>query len=149
MYTKSFEQYFRPVGSGPLAIEVVSAAAAVHGEYACLKRCVIKRILFVITTAVAADATLPVVEMNRRPTIGSAGGEILIGDLTLPDLTAISEVIFKDIDPVVFNPGDGLSLELAIQAVDGGGATGAGLYGFEIEDKAEEATESPNMVKSV
>lgn len=129
--------------------EVVSAAAAVYGGYLVTKSCRIKRIMFYVTTAIAADVTAPVVEVNRRPTYNSASGEILLGQLTLPDGTAAGAVVYKDIEPVQLFPGDELSFEHVTQGVDGSAAAGAGFYAVELCDDPEEAANCSKMLESV
>ena len=128
--------------------EVLSASAAVYGGYLVTKQCKIKRLMFYVTTAVAADTTAPVVEFNRRPTYNNASGEILLGQLTLPDGAAAGKVYYKDISPVVLYPGDELSFEHVTQAVDGSAAAGAGFYAFEIEEDPEVPANQSNMVAS-
>lgn len=137
-----------PAGTGVLGLESIDAAAAVHGEFIVAKRCKIKRIMFVVTVLVAADTTAPVVEFNRRPTIGSATGEVLLGQLTIPDGTAVGTVIYKDIDPVTLEVGDSLALEHVTQAADAGIAAGDGYYAFELEPDPEYVANESNMVAS-
>lgn len=151
MYSSNVTSYlthFVPRGTTPLGIEAIDAAAAVHGGVVCVKRCQVSRLLFVLETAVAADSTAPVIEFNRRPTIASNSGEILLGQITIPDGTAIGTVMYKDIDPVTFEVGDELSFELVTQAVDGSSAAGDGYYAVEIQESPEDARNESNMVAS-
>ena len=147
-YNQDMSNYLMPRGTGVLGIEAIDASAAVHGGYVVMKRCKIKRLMFALETLVVADTTLAVLEFNRRPTIASGSGEIVIGTLTIPDATAIGKVLFKDIDPVTLEVGDELSLELITQAADAGTVAGDGFYGFILEDDSEHAVEEDNMVKS-
>ena len=140
--------YFVPRGSAALDIEAVDAAAAVHGGHVCIKRCKVKRLLFVLETLVAADTTAPVVEYNRRPTIASATGEVQLGQITIPDATAAGQVMYKDIEPVTFEVGDELSFELVTQAADAGTAAGDGYYAVEVDESPEEPANESNMVAS-
>ena len=137
-----------PKGTGVLGAETLSAAAAVHGGYLVGKRCQIKAIMFIVTTTVAADTTAPVVELNRRPTPGSATGEVQIGQLTIPDGTAAGKVLYKEVDPVTLEVGDELSLEHVTQAADGSSAAGAGYYAFELIDAPEEFLNEDDAVAS-
>lgn len=141
-------EYFMPRGSAALDIEAVDAAAAVHGGHVCVKRCEVKRLMFMMETAVAADTTAPVVEFNRRPTIASATGEVQLGQITIPDGTAIGTMMYKDIDPVVFEVGDELSFELVTQAADAGTAAGDGYYGVLCIDDPEDVANESNMTAS-
>jgi hypothetical protein len=139
--------YFVPRGTTPLGIEAIDAAAAVHGGMACIRRCKVKRLLFVLETAVVGTSTAPVVEFNRRPTIASSSGEVALGTLTIPNGTALGKVVFKDIDPVTFKPGEELSFELLTQAV-GGTVAGDGYYAVECDDFPEEDPNLSNMLES-
>jgi len=140
-------EFFMPRGTAPLAIEAIDAAVAVHGGLVCVKRCAVKRLMFVLETAVVGTSTAPAVEFNRRPTIASASGEVLLGTLTIPDGTALGSVIYKDIDPVVFEVGDELSLEHSVQAV-GGTVAGDGYYAALCIDDPEVAANESNMIAS-
>ena len=148
-YTRSqnMNEYFRPRGTAPLAIEAIDAAAAVHGGMVCIKRCAVYRLMFVLETAVVGTSTDPAVEFNRRPTIASASGEVLLGTLTIPDGTALGKVVYKDITPVVFEVGDELSFEHSVQAV-GGTVAGDGYYAVLCEGDEEIAGNEDNMLAS-
>jgi hypothetical protein len=148
MMYKSFEKYFMPVGTGVLGVETTSAAAAVHGEYVCVRSCDIRRLMFAVSLLVASDTQNAVVEFNKRTAIGVSAGEVALGTLEIPDGSAVGSVIYKDINPVDFEPGQVLSLELITQATDGAAAAGAGYYAYESMDKADEATNESNMVAS-
>ena len=141
-------EYFMPLGSSALDLESVDASAAVHGEYVCVKRCKLKRFMFVVSVLVAADTTAPVVEANRRPTLGSSSGEVLIDQITIPDATAAGTVMYVDVDPVTFEVGDGLAFEHVTQAADAGTAAGDGYYGALFEDDPEVVGNESNMTES-
>lgn len=149
MYSEAFMSgaLVRKSGAHDTA-EVLTAAAAVYGGYIVLKQCKIKRLMFVVTTLVASDTVAAVVEFNRRPTIDSSSGEVLLGQLTIPDGSAVGAVIYKDIEPVTLVPGDELSLEHVTAATDGTAAAGAGFYGFELCDEPEQPANCSNMVAS-
>jgi len=148
MYNKSVSDYFIPKSTSRLTAENLAASAAVYDGMLCTRACRISRLMFIVTTLVAADTTAPKVEFNRRPTPGSATGEAKIGDLTIPDETAVGEVVYKDIEPVEFAPGEELSFEHVTQAADASSAAGAGYYAFEVEDSPEEAANQTDMVAS-
>lgn len=136
-----------PNGTTPLAAEDISAAAAVHGEHIVLKAVQIKRLMFVVTTAVVATTTAPVVAFKKRPTPGSTSGSSVIGTLTIPNGTAVGTVLYKDVSPVKLNAGDAICLEHTVQAV--GSAAGGGLYGFELIDHPEQPANQSDMLASV
>lgn len=147
-YTEVVGNAVFPAGTGVLGVETLSAAAAVHGEYLVMRSCVVRRIGFVVTTLVAADTTAPVVEFNRRPTPGSSSGEVLLGQLTIPEGAAVGKVYYKDISPVRLQVGDALSLEHVTQAADSGAAAGAGYYMFELVDEPENIANEADAVAS-
>lgn len=152
MYSKLVgpSRHFIPVGTGVLGVETLSAAAAVHGEFAAYKRCLIKRVLFYVTTAVAADATAPVVAFKKRTAAGVSASESVIATLTIPDEAAVGEVYYKDLtENVYLEPGQALALEQTVQAADGSAAAGAGYYAFEVEDSPEYAGNEVKMIKSI
>ncbi len=148
MYNKRASQYFIPKSAAHLTAEALAAAAAVYDGFLCTRGCRVNRLMFVVTTLVAADTTAPVVEFNRRPTPGSATGEVALGTLTIPEGAAVGDVLYKDIDPVEFAPGEELSFEHTVQAADSSSAAGAGYYGYEIEDSPEEAANQTKMEAS-
>lgn len=136
-----------PAGSGVLAADDLSAAAATHGEYAVMEACRVNRIYFAVSTAVAADATAPVVTFAKRVTLGSDTGAVTIGTLTIPDGTAAGSVLFKEVD-VALAAGDSIRVGNTTQAVDGAAAAGAGYYGFRLEDKPEDDANQSDLSAS-
>lgn len=136
-----------PVGTAPLAEEDFSAAAAVQGEWLILKRCTIKRITFYVTATIAATTTAPVVTFRRRLAYAVSSGQSTIGTLTMPDTTAVGKILYKDVTPVTFNVGDTITLDNT-QASVGGGASGKGIYGFEIDPAPEYKLNEGDMVLS-
>lgn len=108
--------------------ENLAATAAVYGEYYVTKPCSIAELRFHVSTVILAGTTAPVIEVNRRPTPGSASGEVLIAQITIPSGTAAGKVMVKRFAPVQLNVGDSLSFEHVTQAADPGTETGAGFY---------------------
>lgn len=144
----SFSQFFVPNGSGVLAADDLTGAA-VHGEFVCVRQCSLRRVLAAISTLVAADTTAPVVAFKKRVKIGDATGEVTIASLTLPEAAAVGEVYYKDPSSrVIFEPGQVLAIEVTTAATDSGVAAGGALYGMEVVDHPEQASEQSNMVES-
>jgi hypothetical protein len=150
MYVFSAKEHFIPLGTGVLGVEDLDAAPAVHGEYLCVKPCVIKRLMFNISEAVLAATTAPQVRFSKRVLQGSDTGAVVLGSLTLPSGAAVGEVYYKDIDPVQFQVGDTLKVENTVQTVDPGSGTetGQGYYAFEADESPEEAVENSEMIES-
>jgi len=132
-----------PNTSSVLGAETLTATAAVHGEYIATRRCAVKRIGFIVTTGVSTTDPAKV-EFNVRPTPGSATGETLAGELVIPNGIAAGKVIYKDIEPVIVEVGQALSLEHTALAA----SAGAGLYTFEVEDAPEVPGNEDNMILS-
>lgn len=117
--------------------ENAAAAAAVYGEYYVTKPCAISEFKFILSAACLAGTTAPVVEVNRRPTPGSATGEVLIDQITIPTGTAAGKVMSTRFAPVQLNVGDSLSFEHVTQAADPGTAACAGFYDVVLESDHE------------
>lgn len=139
-----------PAGTGVIGVDDLDAAAAVHGEYLVLRKCMIRRLMFIVSEAVLAATTAPVVRFSKRITPGSDTGVVVLGSMTIPSGSAIGKVVYKDIEPVELNPGDAIMVENTQQTVDPGSGTetGQGYYGFELEDCPESPSESGDMVES-
>lgn len=147
MYTGPLSSAFIPVGTGPLGVEDAAATAAVHGEYLCIRPCVVKRIMFNVSIACIATTTAPVLRFSKRPLQGSDTNAVVLGTLTVPDTTAIGKVMYKNITPVKFAVGDTLKLENS-QAAVGGSIACSGYYAFEADDCPEEPANLSDMVAS-
>lgn len=138
MYTNFIGDYLIPKSNAHLTAEDLTASAGVYGGFICVKRCRVTRVKFVVTTVIAASTQTPVVEFNRRPTIGSSSGEVLIDNITIPTGTAAGTVMYATPSTqVTLEVGDELSYEHTVQATDGSSATGAGYYAVEVEDYPE------------
>lgn len=136
-----------PVGTGVLGVESLGSAA-VHGEYIAMNKVGIRRVYFCITTATVSSADIQVA-FKKRPTIGSATGEAVIGTLKIPTGLAAGKVVYLDIDEdaQALLAGQALALEVTVASA-GGGAAGAGYYGFDVVDFPEYALNQSNLVKS-
>lgn len=128
--------------------ENLAAAAAVYGGYYVTKPCAISEFKFIITTTIAADNVVPVVEVNRRPTPGSSSGEVLIDQITFVDGTAAGKVMSTRFTPVQLRVGDELSFEHVTQATDSGTAAGAGFYDVVLEADYEGDANETDLVAS-
>lgn len=119
--------------------ENLAAAAAVYGEYYVTKSCSVAELRFHVTTTVSATTTVPVIEINRRPTPGSSSGEVFIDNITLPNNTTAGTVMVARFAPVQLNVGDSLAFEHVTQAAGSGTAAGAGFYDvvLHIDDESD------------
>ena len=118
--------------------ENVAAAVAVHGGYLVMRPIKVSAVYFCLTTTMVADTLAAQVKVTRRPTIGSATGEVILATLILLDTLAAGKVVYKIISPVLCYPGDELNFEHTVQCTSASTAAGAGYYGvdFEIVDEA-------------
>lgn len=72
----------------------IGAASADHGEYICIRPCVIKEAGFIMTGELAGGTSVaPLVLFKKRPTPLSATGETTVSTLTIPDTTAVGKAI--------------------------------------------------------
>lgn len=151
MYTEELSNgLVVPAGTGVIGVDDLDASPAVHGEYLVMKPCVLKRIMFLVTEAVVADTTAPVVRFSKRVTPASDTNAVVCGSLTIPHGTAVGKVVYKDITPVRFAVGDTIKVENTVQTVDAGSGTetGQGYYGFELELDPEQPENESDMVES-
>jgi hypothetical protein len=144
---QSHSNYFIPAGSAALDVETLSATAAVHGQQLCKQRCVVRRLKFIVTTAVVATSTAPVVDFKLRSAPGVTAGQVSIGSLTIPNGTAAGTVVYKDIEPVVVEVGQAIALDHTVQTV-GGTVAGAGFYAMEAMDSPEVPVNEAKMLAS-
>jgi hypothetical protein len=151
--------YANPVGSYFKSLALLAAATVVvdgevdigasssdHGELLCFRPCKVKRLFFMLTSEAAGGSSVaPTVIFTKRPTPLSATSESVIGTLTIPHGTAVGKVVYKDITPVAFLPGDSLEISWTIGT---GSPTGIGMYHFEIEDDPETVENCSDMIES-
>jgi hypothetical protein len=119
--------------------ENLAATAAVHGEYYVTKPCSVNELRFLVTTAILAGTTAPVIKIKRRITPGSDTGAVDIVSMTIPSGTAAGKVVCKACVGTQLYVGDSLTFQHVTQAVDGGTATGQGFYDviLEIDEEAD------------
>jgi len=151
-YAENAGAYFMPkidVGvttAGPLIEMDIGAASADHGEMICIRSCRVKRLQFTLVGELAGGTTTaPTVVFTRRPTPGSATGEVVMGTLTIPDATAVGTTVYLDIDPVEFAVGD--SFEIA-HTVGVGTPTGQGFWSVVCDDDPEDPRNNSGMLAS-
>jgi len=130
------------VGTG--AVDDLSATGVHTYSYAVMEQCCVRRLMAYITTLVDSGGTDAIITFKRRPTFGSAAGEVSLGTLTVPDATVVSDVVFKDISPVTLEPGDQLIFEVTTAA----GTAGGSLYGVRADLDPEDARSQSQMITS-
>jgi hypothetical protein len=148
MYTNSPVQHFVPNGTTGLGPKTLTAGAGDVATFICVRKCQIKRIGVVVTTTAASNTAAAKETFYRRPTLGSNTNRVSLGDITIPDLTVAGKVVYKDITPVKFSPGEELQFTHTTAATDSSSAAGAGSYFFELEDIPEQSANLTNMLAS-
>lgn len=109
---------------------------------------IVRRLSFQVKTTVVSTGNV-VITAYRRPTPGSATGQVVLGTLSIPTTSAAPNVFYKDIQGVLFNPGDEFAFDVTTAAA-GGGAAGDGYAILEqVEESPEEAFNISNHVLSV
>lgn len=139
---------FIPVTGGSTEIDALSGAGVHTASYVCMEQVLVRSLYAVVTTLVASDTAEAVITIKRRPTYGSATGEVSIGTLTIPDTTAAGKVIYKNVSPVEIQPGDQVVFEITTAATDGSSVAGNVVYGLRISANEEEEANSSDMVLS-
>jgi len=134
------------VGAG--AVDDIAALGVHSYSFAIMEQCCVTRLHALVATLVASDTIEGVVEFKKRPQFGSAVGEVSIGTLTIPDGSAVGDVIYKDVSPVVLAPGNELVFEVTTAATDSGVVDGDLLYGVRADLDPEDANNQSNMVAS-
>lgn len=143
MYTEEqLSMSLLKVGAG--ASDNLAVADVASYSYAVMEQCCVRRLYAMISVAVVSGGTDAVIEFKRRPTFGSAVGEVSLGTLTIPDASAVSDVIYKDISPVSLVPGD----ELVFEVTTAAGTSGEALYGVRADLDPEDANNQSNLVES-
>ncbi len=113
----NFLDFFRPVlaiagnATKPLCAIDIGAASADHGEWVCIRPCVVKSLIFNVTLeAASGTTTAPTVIFTKRSAYGVSSGEAVIGTLTIPSGTAVGKTVMKDVEPVAFAVGQSLEV---------------------------------------
>ena len=154
MYTKNGNHlaFFTPIitlaqNAAEVLKEVdIGASSADHGELLCVRPCVVKRVMFTLTSELAGGTSVaPNVVFTKRPTPLSATGEAVAGTLVVPDATAIGKTVYKDITPVSFAVGDSMEISHVIGT---GTPTGQGVYSFYCEEDPEVPGNNSDMIAS-
>jgi len=119
----------------------LSAVAVADVSHICVDGCEVSRIQVLVT--VAPTVTAPVVTFRKRPTVGSATGQSSLGTITIPVGTAIGTVVYKDISPSQFQPGDELLPDVTTAAT-----VGSGIPSFVAHERPEYKANQTHLLAS-
>jgi hypothetical protein len=131
---------------GTLGAAVMTGTGVLAHRYVALMPIKVKRIMLKITAATVSSGNI-VVAVKKRPTIGSASGEVAIGTITIPTAVAANAIYYKDVTGVVCAQGDEICFDVTTAAA-GGGAAGTALPMIEAEEDPEVPANNSNMVAS-
>lgn len=143
MYNKNSSNFIQ-VGAG--AADDLTGAAVHSTTFVCRRKCELKRLLALISTAIVSTGAV-VVAFKKYIVYGDSTGAVTCGTLSLPAGTAKDKVYYKEIEPVTFEVGDQLIMEVTTAAA-GGGAAGGAIYLFDEYDSPDQPTENSKMVAS-
>jgi hypothetical protein len=115
---------------GAAAPDDLSGTGVHSYSYLVLSPCSVDKLLASVTTILSGAATL---ELKRRPTFGSATGEVVLDSLVLPDSLAVGQTYQSTFKGVELDVGDELVFEVSVAATSGGA-----LYGVEVDNDPEE-----------
>lgn len=145
-------QFFQPsLALASAAAEVlraidIGASSGNHGEYLCVKPCMLHRGQFTLTEEAASGTSVaPTVVLTKRPTPLSASGASAVMTITVPTGTAIGKTVYKDVDPVQFMPGDSLHIAWTVGT---GTPTGIGIFSALCENSPKTPMENSDMIES-
>lgn len=124
-------------------------STSTYSRYLIMDSIKLTRLLAYVSTTIAANLTLPVLTIYQRPAFGSTVGEVAIGTLTIPNLTAAGKVLYKNVESVSLVAGQELVCKVTTAATDSVSAAGAAFVGFKAILRAEDPTDMPLCIASV
>lgn len=135
MYTNKFS----PIVKGVTELDCSSTSNLdVFGVFANMR---VTRLMALVSTVM--NSTGPVVlNFYRRPTHGSATGEVLIGSISISGTAAVGKCYFKDVAGVQVHPGEEVVCKVGTAAT----TSGKVLSGLEANEEAEVPANISNMV---
>ena len=121
----------------PLCAVDIGAANATHGEFVCVRPCVIREAQFAVTLeAVVGTTTAPYVVLSKYGTPGAGGAATVIGTITVPTATAVGAVVRKSGLSTAFAVGDVIQIKHVIGT--GGSVAGQGNVDWVCEPSHEQ-----------
>jgi hypothetical protein len=105
----------------------LAASTGDYGLWYVGEQVVLTRLQLIVSTTLVADVTAPVLTFYARPTFGTTTGQVSLGTLTIPDLTAAGKILYKNIESVKVPQGYTIAVNRSTQASSSGTAAGAGF----------------------
>lgn len=144
--------FFHPImdvagtSTKPLASIDIGAANATHGEFICVKPCVMREAAFHVTLeAVVGTTTAPYVVLSKYGTPSAGGSATVIGSITVPTGTAVGKVVRKGSLSTAFAVGDVVQIK---HVVGTGDAAGQGNVDWYCEPSEEVAGNNTDISSS-
>lgn len=134
-----------PIQAKPAAQSLTAAANVAN--FLIGAKCLVKRISFQVKTTVVSTGAV-VITVYKRPTPGSAGGQSVLGTLSIPAAAVAPNVYYKDLAGTSFQPGDELAFDVTTAAAGGGAAGDGYAIPEEIEESPEVAANLSNHIAS-
>ena len=132
--------------TAPLCAIDIGASSGTHGEFVCVRPCLMREFLFAVTLeAAGGSSAAPTVVFKKRPTPGSSSGESTLATLTIPDGTAIGKVVYKRISPILMMPGQSIQVSWTIGI---GSPMGQGNASWVADYSPENEGNNSNMIAS-
>lgn len=120
----------------PLCAVDIGAANATHGEFVCIRPCVIREARFVVSAeAVVGTTTAPYVVLTKYTAPAAGGSSTVIGSITVPTGTAVGKVVRKSSLSTSFAVGDVIQIKHVIGT--GGSVAGQGDVDWSCEPSHE------------
>ena len=131
----------------PLCAVDIGAANATHGEFVCVRPCIIRSAKVAVTLeAVVGTSTAPYVILKHYPTPGAGGSATTVATITVPDTAAIGKVYYKNNLSQACAVGDVIQISHVIGT--GGSVAGQVNVDWMCEDDPEVVGNNSDMVAS-
>ena len=130
-------------------IETVGDAAAAH-IFNVMRPITVVRVGVLITEVVATSSTDGIISFDRRVLTDSdtGRGDADVGQVTIPDTTAVGKTVVDAGTPVDLDPGDQVVPQVTTAGVDAGTETGEFLYFIEYYIRPESDVNLTDVVVS-
>lgn len=145
--------YFLPVmavaanSTKPLCAIDIGAANATHGEFVCVRPCVIREAQFAVTLeAVVGTTTAPYVVLTKYGTPGAGGSGTAVATITVPTGTAVGKIVRKSSLSTSFAVGDVIEIKHVIGT--GGSVAGQGDIDWICEPSFEQPANNSDISAS-
>lgn len=131
----------------PLCAVDIGAANGTHGEFVCVKPCILREAKFTVTLEnVVGSSTAPYVVLTKYTTPGAGGTSTAVGTITVPDGATIGKSYYKKDLGVAFAVGDVVQVKWVIGT--GGSVSGQGNVDWKCEESPEQPGNNSDMVAS-